>query len=310
MLGRPFSLALLVSALIAPATLAQITAPVPEKAKPAPEWTPPPKPPAVKPNDDVVPNPDEVPPKISVLVRDDNGNVVYLSDPANEVAALKIAESASIQRREAARAVVALRKTQVQQVLSRNADNAFQVRAAMKALSADPGNASDEQHDAVKNAFDSLVMRFDLVEQLRQKDALSRPQLVRVNEAVAEYQREINKAARAKFPPNDADGIKKVARWHATRGNTLEAILELNVLLVRLADRWDKVKPALAMTGAQAALIADSESRVAGATTPAEKADATAAVLEQLSGQQRKVALTAVADALPAGENADTLRGK
>ncbi|MFN0010899.1 MAG: hypothetical protein ACKVS8_04560 [Phycisphaerales bacterium] len=310
MLRRPSLSLLCISALVAPSALGQVTAPVPEKPKPTPEWTPPPKAPPVKPKDDVVPNPDEVPAKVSVLVRDEAGNIQYLSDPANEVAALKVADSASIQRREATRAVVALRKTQVQQVLSRLADNAFQVRSGVKALGTSPANATDEQHDAVKTALDVLVMRFDLVEQLRQKDALSKPQLVKVNEAVAEYQREINKAARAKFPPNDADGIKKVARWHATRSNTLEAIRELNVLLVRVAERWDKVKPALAMTAAQAKLIADAEAKVAEASTPAEKADAMAVVLEQLSGQQRKVALTAVTDELPEGEKAETFRGK
>ncbi len=298
----------------------QVVVPTPKKPEPAPEWQPPNKPaapttraapdapaaPGKAPTKEILPNIDDNPPEVSIVQRDGD-TVLWLTDPADEVAALKVAEAASLERRAKIHAALALRKAQVHAVLARNADAAMQTRATMRALGDAP---TDAQLDEAAKAFDDLVMRESIVIMLKSRDAITPKQEVAIKRAAVEYRRELNKQGMAKHPPNAPDGMKLVARTNAVRSNTVEALRELDGLLVRVADRWSGLRGALNMTKAQEESIAAAEAKVSEAKSPAQKADAAATVLNLLSGQQRKVAFTAVVDPLPEGEKAVAKNGK
>lgn len=304
MLRRSLASVAFISVVFSQAVVAQISVPVPEKPKPAPEWTPPPKP-VTKPKPEVVPDLDNNPPDVSIVQRDGD-NVVRLPGGVDEIAALKVAEKGTLECRTRLNEALGIRHAQVQQVIVRNADAAMKLREAARALGDEP---TDDQLSAASKALEDLVLRENLVTMLKNRGAMTTPQLAKVNAAVVEYKRELNKMGLRRYPPNDLGAIKKVAQANAVRNNHAETVQQLDTLLVRVAGRWETLRAALSITPAQGELISAAEAKVRSAKGEAEQADAMAAVLNQLSGQQRKLAFGAVADPLPEGEKAVTLKG-
>ncbi len=308
MFRRALASVAFVSIALSHAAVAQVSIPVPEKPKPAPEWTPPPKPAptAAKPKPEVVPDLDNNPPDISIIERDGD-KVVRLHGSPEAAAALKVAEKGTLECRTRVSETLGIRRAQVQQIITRLPTEAMKLREAARALGEDP---TDEQLAAATDALKDLALREALPNMLKGRGALTSPQVAKVNAAVVEYKRELNKVELKRYPPNDLGALKKVAQANAVRNNQAEILHELDTLLVRVAGRWTDLRSAANLTAAQTEAISANEAKVRDAKTDTDRADAMAAVLGQLSGQQRKLAFGAVADTLPEGEKAATLRGK
>lgn len=271
--------------------MAQVVPAVPAKPTPIPEWTPPAPAPAAAPTPPPPPAEPDLPPP-DLVKRDSAGKFVPLAEPLDEAAVMALVPTVkSEEAREKISKAVEDRRARSEQAVARNAAAALEVRKQMAGLDAVSGNANI---NGINTQIRAMLISPNLIDTLMTSGGLTPKEVGRARKAVEAYRKALNNDAKEAVGGDATKMIEPLMKANL-RLNWVEPSRTLEGLLERLSGRWAEVRGTLGLTDEQSKKIAALEKALAGAGTPAAKADALAAVLGELSGQQASVALKSVA---------------